>query len=166
VGTTTPGSDNPGNSGTALSIEPTTGAASILLKSANQGVPQIFFGNTNGFNGGITFNQQTTGTSNDLNFYTGGTNSGNAHMDLDSTGKLSVGAINGITPLATLDTRSVNGTLAVASISGKTSFASLVVDNSGVGDLFTASSSGLNRFVITQAGNVGYWDNIPKKRHC
>jgi hypothetical protein len=69
---------------------------------------------------------------------------------------------------ATLDVRpnSINGgTLAVASVSGKTAFAGLVVDNSGAGDLFTASSSGLNRFVITQAGNVGYWDNVPKKRH-
>jgi hypothetical protein len=41
-----------------------------------------------------------------------------------------------------------------------------IVDNSGSGDLFTASSSGLNRFVITQAGNVGYWDNVPREtRH-
>jgi len=31
----------------------------------------------------------------------------------------------------------------------------MVVDNRGSGDLFTASSSGLNRFVITQNGNVG-----------
>lgn len=66
-------------------------------------------------------------------------------------------------PLATFDVRANGGTDAIASISGKTSFASLVVDNSGVGDLFTASSSGLSRFVITQGGNVGYWDNVPKE---
>lgn len=70
--------------------------------------------------------------------------------------------INTNTPLATLDVRGNIGTSPVASISGATSFAGLVVDNSGVGDIFTASSSGLNRFVITQAGNVGYWDNVPK----
>ncbi len=78
-----------------------------------------------------------------------------------SGGRIGIGA-NSNTPLATLDIRPNIGTLAVASISGKTSFASLVVDNSGVGDLFTASSSGLSRFVITQAGNIGYWDNVPK----
>ncbi|MFZ2202284.1 MAG: hypothetical protein WAV56_02695, partial [Microgenomates group bacterium] len=42
-----------------------------------------------------------------------------------------------------------------------TSMAALVVDNSGVGDIFTASSSGLNRFVITQAGNVGIATTLP-----
>ena len=46
------------------------------------------------------------------------------------------------------------GTSPVASISGSTSFAGLVVDNSGSGDLFTASSSGLSRFTIQQSGNI------------
>src|SRR5207253_1545755 len=64
-------------------------------------------------------------------------------------------------PNATLDVQANTGTLAVASISGKTSFASLVVDNSGVGDLFTASSSGLSRFVIAQNGNVGIGTTAP-----
>ncbi|MBI2049296.1 MerR family DNA-binding transcriptional regulator [Candidatus Roizmanbacteria bacterium] len=53
------------------------------------------------------------------------------------------------------------GTNSVASIAAKTSFAGLVVDNSGVGDLFTASSSGLNRFVIKQGGNVGIGIALP-----
>ncbi len=53
------------------------------------------------------------------------------------------------------------GTTPVASISAQTSFAALVVDNKGVGDLFTASSSGLNRFVITQNGNVGVGTTLP-----
>ncbi len=64
-------------------------------------------------------------------------------------------------PLATLDLRSASGTIAIASVSGKTSFAALTVDNSGVGDLFTASSSGQNRFVITQNGNVGIGSSTP-----
>jgi hypothetical protein len=79
--------------------------------------------------------------------------------------------INTQTPLALFDARgnavgginSIDGTIPVASISGKTSFAGLVVDNSGAGDIFTASSSGLPRFVITQAGNVGYWHNVPRE---
>ena len=53
------------------------------------------------------------------------------------------------------------GTMAIATVSGATSFAALTVDNSGVGDLFTASSSGLNRFVITQNGNVGIGTTAP-----
>ncbi|HSW48296.1 MAG TPA: hypothetical protein VLG67_04415, partial [Candidatus Saccharimonadales bacterium] len=161
IGTTTPGSDNPGNAGTVLSIEPSSGVPTLLMKAAAQGVPQIYFGNVNGFNGGLLFNSGTTGSANDLTFFTGGTFSGNAHLDLDSTGKLSVGAINGIIPLATLDTRAVSGTLPIASFSGQTSFAGLVVDNKGTGDLFTASSSGASRFVITQAGNVGIGTTTP-----
>jgi hypothetical protein len=74
------------------------------------------------------------------------------------SGNVGIGAT---TPLATLDIRVNTGTIPVASMSGKTSFASLVVDNSGVGDIFTASSSGLNRFVITQNGNVGIGVNNP-----
>ncbi len=66
-------------------------------------------------------------------------------------------------PLATLDIRSAAannitaanfGTLPIASISGSTSFASVVIDNTGKGDLFTASTSGLARFIINNNGNV------------
>lgn len=69
--------------------------------------------------------------------------------------------INTTSPLGTLDTRAQSGTIPVASFSGATAFATLVADNSGVGDIFTASSSGLNRFVITQNGNVGIGTSIP-----
>src|SRR6185437_3364730 len=40
------------------------------------------------------------------------------------------------------------GIIPVASLSGQTSFAGLVVDNSGSGDLFTASKSGVSKFTI------------------
>ncbi|HYM65290.1 MAG TPA: site-specific integrase, partial [Candidatus Sulfotelmatobacter sp.] len=46
------------------------------------------------------------------------------------------------------------GTLGVASISGKTSFAALVVNNDGVGDLFAASSSAQARFTIKGNGSL------------
>ncbi len=59
------------------------------------------------------------------------------------------------TPLVTFDVRGNSGTLAVASVSGKTSFASLVTNNDGVGDLFTASQSSWTRFVIQGNGNTG-----------
>ncbi|HLE50089.1 MAG TPA: hypothetical protein VI791_03025, partial [Patescibacteria group bacterium] len=77
-----------------------------------------------------------------------------------NTGRFGVGTM---TPLATTDLRSMLGTIPVASISGATSLAALVVDNSGTGDIFTASSSGLNRFVITQAGNVGIGTTVPSE---
>src|SRR6185369_3309323 len=54
------------------------------------------------------------------------------------------------------------GTTPSASISGKTSFATLVVDNSNAGlggDIFTASSSGLTRFTIKQNGNIEIGSN-------
>jgi hypothetical protein len=50
--------------------------------------------------------------------------------------------------------KSAGSTLSVATISGQTSFAALVVDNSGVGDLLTASSSGRSRFTISQNGTI------------
>jgi hypothetical protein len=48
----------------------------------------------------------------------------------------------------------------VASISASSAKAAFVVDNT-VGDLFTASSSGLSRFVITQNGRVGVGTTEP-----
>jgi hypothetical protein len=57
-------------------------------------------------------------------------------------------------PMATLDLRGLGGTTPIASISGSTTFAGLVVDNS-IGDLITASASGATRFVVRQNGSVG-----------
>ena len=56
------------------------------------------------------------------------------------------------------------GTTSAASVSAKTSFAAFVVDNQGVGDLFTASASGANRFVIRQNGSVGIGTTIPSQK--
>ena len=47
------------------------------------------------------------------------------------------------------------GTISVASVSGTTSFATLLANNDGSGDLFTASKSGKTHFVIDNAGRVG-----------
>ncbi len=58
------------------------------------------------------------------------------------------------TPQATLDVRAKSATLPVASFSGNTNFAGMIVNNSGNGDIFTASSGGQNRFVVKQNGNV------------
>ncbi|HXC06519.1 MAG TPA: hypothetical protein VNZ86_17300, partial [Bacteroidia bacterium] len=69
--------------------------------------------------------------------------------------------INATTPAATLDVRASSATLAVASVSGSSNFANLVVDQSGTGDIFTASVSGATRFVINNAGNVGIGTSTP-----
>ena len=70
----------------------------------------------------------------------------------NGTGKV---LINTTTGLASFDVRQNaqnGGTIAVASVSGRTSFAALVADNSGLGDLFTASNAGVTRFAITRVG--------------
>lgn len=75
-------------------------------------------------------------------------------MLIDSTGKV---GINTTSPLSTLDLRAntvTGGTISVASASGKTSFAALVANNDGVGDLFTASSSGTNKFTVKRTGEL------------
>ncbi len=79
-----------------------------------------------------------------------GTNN-TARMTINGSGSVGIGTTS---PLATLDVRGVNATSPIASFSALTNVAGLVVDNSK-GDLFTASSSGLTRFVITNTGNVG-----------
>src|SRR6185369_3463575 len=56
------------------------------------------------------------------------------------------------------------GTVPVASVSANSSFAGLVVDNKGAGDLFTASSSGLARFTVRQNGNVGIGTTFPSEK--
>lgn len=58
-------------------------------------------------------------------------------------------------PLASLDIRGTSGTIPAASVSATSSFAAAIVDNSGVGDLFTASKSGATKFVIANSGNTG-----------
>src|SRR5258708_1506850 len=61
---------------------------------------------------------------------------------------------NGLTADNLFLSGTLNGTSPVASIAANTSFAGLVVDNIGTGDIFTASKSGATKFTITNAGNV------------
>src|SRR6185437_1719558 len=55
---------------------------------------------------------------------------------------------------SSLLTLGTTGTAPVATIAANTSFAGLVVDNNGAGDLFTASKSGATKFTILNNGNV------------
>ena len=84
-------------------------------------------------------------------------NGGATRFTLASTGSIGIGTT---TPLSTLDVRGNSGTISVASISGKTSFAALVTNNDGAGDLFTASQSGWTRFVIKGNGDTTVGGNL------
>ncbi|HSW88632.1 MAG TPA: hypothetical protein VLG12_05735, partial [Candidatus Saccharimonadales bacterium] len=96
-----------------------------------------------------------TGTSSTRNsaitFNTLFNNANKEVLRLASTGFVGIGAIS---PLSTLDIRSQSGTAAIASISGKTAFAGLVIDNSGSGPLFAASNAGQPKFIIDNQGNT------------
>ena len=75
---------------------------------------------------------------------------------LDNTGSVGIGTT---APVATLDVRGNSAVTAVASISGNTNFAGLVVYNSGNGDLITASGSAVlngtnTEFKVTNTGDV------------
>ncbi|HXC05061.1 MAG TPA: hypothetical protein VNZ86_09950, partial [Bacteroidia bacterium] len=74
------------------------------------------------------------------------------HLEPDS-GSVTIGPYTG-NPLATLDIRGNSGTTPVTSVSGNTAFANTVIDQSGVGDLFSASKSGATKFTILNNGNI------------
>src|SRR5581483_8672642 len=93
-------------------------------------------------NGSILF-YNSTGTKIDQN---------NSNLFFDPT-NLRLGVGTG-TPITTLDVRDTSGTLAAATLSARSSFATLLVDNT-TGDLLTASSSGVTQFVVTNGGRVG-----------
>ncbi len=138
-------------SGTQLEVRNATGNTSYITVSDNSTGTGISNGLTLGYNSGaIIYNRENTAMSFGTNATT--------RMTIAAGGTIGIGTT---VPLSTLDVRAQSGTLSVASVSGQTSFAALVADNSGVGDIFTASSSGLNRFVIKQSGNVGIGTTLP-----
>jgi len=149
-----------------LGVTGATTLSSTLSVTKNSGSTAVTF-NNNG--GGDTLDLYgSTGLVNRFDQYgnitaTGVYNGGNSSFfclggcgsqTFQTGGTAVIGMYSATTPLATLDVRSVSGIQPIASLSGQTSSAGLVVDNSGTGDLFTASSSGLSRFTISQTGNV------------
>ncbi|MGA2911656.1 MAG: site-specific integrase [Candidatus Levyibacteriota bacterium] len=117
------GASSVSNSDGTLTISPTTGAV----------VASLNLSHANSWSGAQTFTAST-------NFPSGIWN---------TSGNVGIGIIS---PLTALDVRGNSGTTAVASVSGQTSFAALVVNNNGVGDLFTASASGWTRFTVSNTG--------------
>ena len=143
----------------------------ILTSDADTGLKIGAAGNTiaplsvsGGIGGNAAFILNQTNTGDIFS----ASSSGLTKFVITNSGSLGLNAgQNNSTLLSSLDVRAnptSGGTISIASISGKTSFAALTVDNKGVGDIFTASSSGLNRFVITQGGNVGIGIAIPQAK--
>ena len=132
----------------------------------------VFINNPNVSGGGIITNNtglyianQISGGSYNSNLSIAGNPAGGNYSLYDAStynnyfaGSLGIGATS---PLAALDVRGNVATNPTASISGATTFAEAVVDQSGLGDLFTASKSGATKFVITNAGNVGIGTSTP-----
>ncbi len=154
----------PGNSPSSLYLSSngnvaigTTSASHMLevygqMEAGIQGnIGSIFYslGLTRGGNGTLTTPQlyNNTGTSNAL-ILAGGVSGGGT---VAVSNALSVGTIS---PLATFDVRANSGGQSVASISGNTMATSLVIDNTGTGDLIAASTAGLIRFAVTNNGNI------------
>lgn len=129
---------------TSGSLTSMTTSSSFTFAAAAATVNLGASGGTLNLGNGGDYTISTTSNGN-LNFATGG------------TGKV---GLNAATPLANFDIRSdvgagaTSGTVATASVSGATSFAGLVVNNSGVGDILTASKAGATKFRITNRGSV------------
>ena len=151
------------NSGT-IEFNAGSGVIHTLISDATTGrnlnIPQISgdadfcfsTGNCAGAGSSIT----GSGTPTQIAFFSGGVQNITSDSNLywDNTNKrLGLGAS---APVATLDVQSTSGTAPVATFSGTTSIAGLVVDNSGTGDLLTASKSGATKFVIYNNGDLGF----------
>lgn len=102
----------------------------------------------------LNYDTHTANLHGDWLFQTGNSGAGgNPVLALDSLTTGNIG-INTDSPLVSFDIRGNSGTTSIASVSGSTSFASLVIDQSGLGDLFTASATGATRFKIERNGTV------------
>ncbi len=90
-----------------------------------------------------------------LNFQTspGGNTGLTSRLFLASDGRIGIGTINPFGRNA-LDVRGLSGTSSTASISATSSYATLVVDNAGSGDLIAGSSSGVQNFVVKNNGDI------------
>ena len=166
VGTTTPVTsldiEPPTNQGIALgtnSYPSWMGTAGIYLQGQIYALGGYIVGNNQAINWGQSTTQvygvSNNNTSDYLYF---GTNS-LERLRINGFGEL---GFNTTSPLALFDIRgngvggsnALNGTIAVASFSGQTSFANTIVDQSGSGDIFTASKSGATKFTILNNGNI------------
>ncbi len=104
--------------------------------------------------GNVVFNQNGEAT----NFSVQGDVDANLLFVQGLTNAIGIGTAS---PMAKLDIVGSNSTLPVAQITGNTAKSALIVNQTGTGDLFTASQSGATKFVINNVGNVGIGTNNP-----
>jgi hypothetical protein len=79
----------------------------------------------------------------------------------NTTTDLLIGGVSTASASFRISGSTLSGTQPAASASANSSFAALVVDNRGTGDLFTASKSGATKFVIANTGFVGIGTAMP-----
>ena len=129
--------------GAATTINfPNTGTITLVDTATSQTLTNKAIGS-----GGLTFNNASKP---DI------TTASNQNFVLFPSGSGLIG-LNTSSPISSIDLRGnpvTGGTLSIASVSGATSFAALTVDNSGLGDLFTASKSGLSLFTVKNNGQL------------
>ena len=127
-----------------------TGTNTLTLNSGSTGNIQFFSSSYGITNAGALTVASCTGCGGG-----GGVNYWGLNNGLLYNGNLTVDfAIGGTSSNSAKFLVSQNGTMPTASVSAKTSFAGLVVDQAGVGDIFTASAAGATRFRIAQNGSI------------
>lgn len=122
--------------------------AAFSIGSANDG---YLYNN----GGNLAIGTQSTGRV--IKFHTAGTLAANERLRIDENGKLGFNTTT--TNRALFDIRGVgintlSPHLPVASISGQTVSAAMIVDNNGTGDIFHASKSGATKFAVLNSGDV------------
>src|SRR6185369_15782527 len=132
-----------------------------IFAEANNATPFLQFGDNSGTSGTPLVDWSLTSTTgtNTFDFRAGIANASSV-MSLGTTGNLAIeGALSDISDQTlvvtdNLDVRGNLGTTASASVSGKTSFAGLLIDNTGSGDISTASTGGVSKFPIQNNGTI------------
>ena len=139
----------------------TTNAQTLTIGSSGTGNINLSFANTgtlliNGSAGNSGECLKSSGLGSVITWGTCG--SGSAGYLEQRNGLTYVGntttdfAVGGISTSSAAFRVSVGGTTSTASIAANTSFAGLVIDNRGTGDLLTASSAGMTRLTLKQNG--------------
>ena len=137
-----------------------------IILSPNNGLGSVGIGTTTPI-GVLNVNGTAPGKALTILNETGGNDiftasaGGNTRFVIANNGNVGIGNSR---PSSALDVWGLSGTASVASFSGNTSFAGLVIDNSGTGDILTASSSGMTRLTLTNNGNLGIGTATPGAR--
>lgn len=143
-----------------------TASAKFGLLNVAGGTPTASISGDSGANATALSGLGVLGTTNKQTLMLGNTTTGNVSLAPGGTTALT-GIANGsigigtTAPLATLDVRGNLATIPAASVSANSNFAALVVNNTGTGDIFTASAGGQTRMVISSAGHLGIGTELP-----